>query len=81
MDAATLRHLLGWGVVVHYAILLVWFAAFVFAHDALYRLHRRWFRQLTPQGFDAVRAANRPPVFLCAKAVAAISSAGCPACR
>lgn len=54
MDAATLRHLPGWGVVVHYAILLVGFAAFVFAHDGLYRLHRRGFRQLTPQGFDAV---------------------------
>ena len=54
MDAATLRHFLGWGVVAHYAILLVWFGVFVFARGGLYRLHGRFFPNLTPQAFDAI---------------------------
>lgn len=29
---------------INYAILLVWFAAFVLAHDFVYRLHSRWSR-------------------------------------
>ena len=36
-----------------YAILMIWFAGFVFAHDAIYRLHSRWFR-LPVETFDAV---------------------------
>ena len=54
MDAATLQHVLGWGVVVHYAILLVWFGVFVFARCGLYRLHGRFFPSLTPAAFDAI---------------------------
>jgi hypothetical protein len=36
-----------------YALLVAWFAVFLLFHDALHRLHGRWFR-LTPQAFDAV---------------------------
>lgn len=54
MDAATLRHFLGWGVVAHYAILLLWFAVFVFAREWLYRLHGRYFPNITAQAFDAI---------------------------
>jgi hypothetical protein len=38
---------------INYAILLLWFAVFVFAHDWTYRMHSRWFR-LTPEAFDAM---------------------------
>jgi len=38
---------------INYAILLVWFGVFWFAHDWLFRLHARWFR-LTPEAFDAL---------------------------
>jgi hypothetical protein len=41
---------------INYVLLLVWFAAFVFAHDPVYRLHQRWFR-LSPEAFDAVNYA------------------------
>jgi hypothetical protein len=40
-----------------YAVLLLWFVVFVFAHDALYRLHGRWFR-LSIETFDAVHYAG-----------------------
>ena len=36
-----------------YALLMVWFVAFVFFHDAVYRLHTRWFR-MSVEAFDAV---------------------------
>ena len=37
-----------------YALLIVWFGVFLLFHDALHRLHARWFR-LTPQVFDAIQ--------------------------
>lgn len=51
-----LRFLL-WGAGINYVVLLAWFAAFVFAHDAVYRLHSRWFR-LSPAAFDAANYAG-----------------------
>lgn len=38
---------------INYAILLVWLAAFVLAHDFVYRLHSRWFA-LPVERFDAL---------------------------
>lgn len=58
MDATTLQSVLGWSVVGHYAFLLLWFAVFAAFHDAVYRLHRRFFPQLTVQAFDAVHYAG-----------------------
>ena len=46
-------HLMIWCTVINYALLMVWFGVFVFAHDWLYRLHSRWFKISVPQ-FDAV---------------------------
>ena len=48
-----IRHFLGICTLAHYAVLLVWFAVFSFAHDGLHRLHSRWFR-LEPATFDAL---------------------------
>ncbi len=53
MDLSTLRDVLLWSLVVNYAILLVWFLVFSRAHDAVYRLHSRWFR-LSRESFDAL---------------------------
>jgi len=53
MNAEYLRGFLLWCTVINYAILLVWFLFFVFAHDALYRLHGRWFR-ISPEVFDTL---------------------------
>lgn len=53
MTTTTLRDVLIWSLVFNYVILLVWFAAIVFAHDSVYRLHTRWF-QLSRETFDAL---------------------------
>jgi hypothetical protein len=53
MTLIELKDFLIWGVAINYAILLLWFLVFVFAHDALYRMHSRWFN-LTVPTFDAL---------------------------
>lgn len=53
MTLPMLRGFLLWGAAIHYAILLLWFGVFVFAHDWLYRMHSRWFR-LPEHSFDAL---------------------------
>jgi hypothetical protein len=47
------RDFLLWSTIINYGILLVWFLAFVFAHDWMRRLHGTWFR-LTDEQFDAL---------------------------
>jgi NO-binding membrane sensor protein with MHYT domain len=41
-----------------YALLVVWFAVLLLAHDALYRLHARWFPALSRESFDAIHYAG-----------------------
>ena len=53
IDLHALREILIWSLVVNYVILLVWFAAIVFAHDWVYRFHTRWFH-LSRESFDAI---------------------------
>ena len=53
---ALLRFLL-WGAGINYAILLLWFGVFVFAHDWLYRMHARWFA-LSREAFDGLNYAG-----------------------
>lgn len=40
--------------ILNYVIIIVWFAAFVFAHDWMYGMHTRWFVKLSPEAFDAI---------------------------
>lgn len=40
-------------LIVHYAVLMVWFLAFVFAKGWIRRLHGRWFN-LSEATFDAI---------------------------
>jgi hypothetical protein len=53
MQMTALKHFLLASTLINYAIVTVWFMAFIYAHEALYRLHTRWFR-LSPQDFDKV---------------------------
>ena len=46
-----------WCTGINYIVLLVWFAAFVFGHDMMFRLHTRWFK-LSPERFDAIHYAS-----------------------
>ena len=53
MDSDFLCRFLLWSLAFNYAVLLVWFLAFVTARDALRRLHGRWFA-LPDASFDAI---------------------------
>lgn len=53
IDLHAVRQILIWSTVFNYVILLVWFAAIVFAHDFVYRLHTRWFA-MSRETFDAI---------------------------
>ena len=44
MSIATLREAMLWSLVINYGVLLIWFAAFTWGHDRLFRLHSRWFQ-------------------------------------
>ena len=56
MTLDAVRDLLLWCTVINYAVLLLWFLVFKFAHGWMYRLHGRWFR-LSPERFDAIHYA------------------------
>ena len=57
MSLTEVRHLLLISTLINYAIVTIWFLVFVYAHEALYRLHTRWFR-LSPQDFDKIHYAT-----------------------
>jgi len=56
MTVTELKDFLGWCTVINYGVVTVWFLGFVWAHDALFRLHTRWFK-LTPERFNAINYA------------------------
>lgn len=39
--------------VINYAVLILWVALFIFAHDWMFRVHRRWF-DLSAAQFEAL---------------------------
>ncbi len=57
MTTNEIKHILLWCVALNYALLLTWSGVFIFAHDWMYRLHKRWFR-LSIETFDALQYAG-----------------------
>ena len=57
MTITVTRSFFLWCTVINYGVLLVWFLAFVFAHDWMFRIHGRWFR-LSHDQFDALHYAG-----------------------
>lgn len=57
MNMNEIKLALLWCFGINYAILFIWFGAFVLAHDRLYRLHARWFK-LSVETFDAMHYAG-----------------------
>ena len=51
MDANTIKAFLIYNILINYLILIIWFLVFVYAHDWLFRIHRKWFR-LSIETFD-----------------------------
>jgi hypothetical protein len=48
-----IKNILLWSVGINYVVLFIWFGAFVFVHDWMYRMHGRWFK-LSVETFDAI---------------------------
>ena len=57
MNINEIKLALLWCFGINYAILFIWFGAFVLAHDRLYRLHARWFK-FSVETFDAMHYAG-----------------------
>jgi hypothetical protein len=57
MPATEIKEFLFWCAGINYAVLLVWFGAFVCAHGWMYRLHTRWFK-FPVETFDALHYAG-----------------------
>lgn len=57
MTIEVARSFLLWCTVINYGILLVWFLAFVFAHQWFQDIHGRWFH-LSRDQFDALHYAG-----------------------
>ena len=53
MNHFPLSDFLLWCTILNYLILLLWFIAFSWAHEWMFKLHGRWFR-LTEAQFDAL---------------------------
>ena len=51
------KEVLLWCVCLNYAVLLIWFGVFVFAHDWIYGMHGRWFK-LPVETFDTIHYAG-----------------------
>jgi hypothetical protein len=57
MNISEIKHFLAWSTLINYVVLIIWFVAFIGAHDWLYRLHGRWFK-LSRENFDAIHYAG-----------------------
>ena len=57
MTTTEIMEILLWCAGINYAVLLLWFGIFAFAHDWIYRVHTRWFR-LSVETFDALNYAG-----------------------
>ncbi|MDR2710908.1 MAG: hypothetical protein LBB65_06240 [Burkholderiales bacterium] len=53
MTPEILSRFLLWSLAFNYAILFIWFFAFIFARDWLRRIHGKWFH-LSESAFDAI---------------------------
>lgn len=51
------QSVLGWGAILNLGLLVYWFLLYIYAHDALYRLHSRWF-SVSVETFDAIHYAG-----------------------
>lgn len=57
MEVDAIRDILGWCAVINYAVLVIWFAVFITAHDWMHRLHGKWFN-LSVERFDTIHYAG-----------------------
>ena len=53
MTTPEFKQFLLWSIGVNYLVLVLWFVAFLSAHDWMYRLHSRWFK-ISVETFDTI---------------------------
>jgi hypothetical protein len=53
MNVQFVSEFLLWCLAINYIVLLFWFAAFIFAHGWMFRLHSRWFH-ISEDRFDSI---------------------------
>ncbi|NOT85568.1 MAG: hypothetical protein HOP02_12510 [Methylococcaceae bacterium] len=54
MTVALIREGLGWCAAINLSVLYTWFFILLFAHDWVFQVHRKWFKQLREEQFDAI---------------------------
>ncbi len=57
MTIEILSSVLGWATVINLGIVTAWFCVFTFYHDAVFRLHSKWFK-LSEEKFDTIHYAG-----------------------
>ena len=57
MTLEIMQTVFGWCAVINFALLLLWFLSFVFAHDVMYRAHGKLFK-LSVESFDTINYAG-----------------------
>lgn len=57
MTIEILSSILGWATIINLSLITAWFLAFRFYHDALFRLHSKWFK-LSEERFDTIHYAG-----------------------
>jgi len=53
MTIELLTSLLAWCALINIALLFVWLCFFIFAHDCVYKIHKKWF-VLSLDKFDSI---------------------------
>ena len=53
MELDIVRAFLGWTSVINFAVLLAWFAIFLFARNWLFKIHSTWF-SIPDEKFDTI---------------------------
>jgi len=43
MNIELIRDVLGWSVLINFAILIAWFSFFVMGREFMYKMHKKWF--------------------------------------
>ena len=54
MTRQDLQAVLGWCTVINFGFMMLWFLAFLVAHDFVYQVHSSMFPGLTPESFDVL---------------------------
>jgi hypothetical protein len=58
MDLQIVKCFLFWNLIINVGILFYWFGMIAFAQDFVYRLHGKWFKDLSKSQFQGIHYAG-----------------------